>query len=133
MLSLPSDALNAFINGQLVVRETNGSFNGIPSDISAEHNIKAMNGPGGVKNVTRRLSSLIRWGLNQNLSGEWSEKLKTVRTKQDDQDNVKEHKDTKSTKSFVMIMMYMPLLDTSQEICTTHLAGTMKTLMIWST
>ena len=70
MLSLPSDAPNAFRNGQFGVRQTNGPFNGIPSDISAEHNIKAMKGPGGVKNVTRKLSSLIRWGLTWYLTGE---------------------------------------------------------------
>ena len=98
MLSLPSDALNAFRDGQFVVRETNGSFNGIPSDLSADHSIKVMKGPGGVKNVTRKLSSLIRWGLTRHLTGEWSAKLKSSRAKQDDHDNVKEHRETKSAE-----------------------------------
>ena len=84
------------------MRHTEGSFNGTYSDMATEPHVKEVKGPGGVRNVVRKESALVRWSLTRHITGEMTTKLQemfeSAPSLKDDESQKKKHKElNKST------------------------------------
>ena len=76
MLALPDDVERAFNRGEFSVRETCGGFIGTASDMGTEHKVKVLKGHGELKNMSKKIPSMIRYSLTRHVTGNWATQLK---------------------------------------------------------
>ena len=64
MFNLPPQVVSKFESGNFAIRQKPSAFNGICREMATEKNaIKDSKGYGGIVNITRKKSALIRWSL----------------------------------------------------------------------
>jgi hypothetical protein len=68
IFSLPPEVVSKFESGNFAIQQKPSAFNGIGSDIATEKTgIKDSKGYGGIVNITRQKSALIRWSLTRHV------------------------------------------------------------------
>ena len=73
MLELPSEIKSAFEKGEISIRQTSGSFNGIWSDMGTAKTImKDSKGSVGIVAITNQKSALVRWTLARHFLASFS-------------------------------------------------------------
>ena len=96
MLALPDNVERAFNRGEFSVRETCGGFIGIASDMGTEHKIKELKGHGGIKNISKKKPSMIRFSLTRHVTGNWATQLKRKAHPKVTEKEVHLHKDERN-------------------------------------
>jgi hypothetical protein len=77
MLSLPPEDAESFESGQFTIRQKPSCSNGIWSDMAPEKTvIRDSKGSGGIVNITRQKSTLIRWSLTRHVLADFRSEMK---------------------------------------------------------
>jgi hypothetical protein len=77
MFNLPPEVVSKYESGNFAIRQKPSDFNGIWSDMAREKAvIKDSKGYGGIVNITRHKSTLIRWSLTRHVLADVSAEMR---------------------------------------------------------
>jgi hypothetical protein len=77
MFNLLPEVVSKFESGNFAIRQKPSAFNGIWSDMATEKTvIKDLKGYGGIVNITRKKSALIRWSLTCHILADVSAEMR---------------------------------------------------------
>lgn len=77
MMEIPDEIKTIFENGEFSIRQTEGSFNGVWTDMAVEKTvIKDSKGSGGIVGLTRKKSALVRWTLTRHIMASFASSMK---------------------------------------------------------
>ena len=95
MMKLPVEVQSAFFRGEFAIRQTNGPFKGIWSDMATEKTvIRDSKGRSGIVGITQKKSALIRWSLTRHVLGHLSTEMRN--RSGEDSCQSSSHEETKS-------------------------------------
>ena len=76
MLALPDDIQRACMRWEFSVWETCGGFIVTASHMTAEHKIKELKRPGGLKYIFKKDSAMVRYSNTPHITGDWATQIK---------------------------------------------------------